>query len=321
MTDAIETSGLVKAFGRTRAVDGIDLRVRRGAVYGLLGPNGAGKTTTIRTLTTLLRPTEGIAKVLGLDVVHEPAAVREKVGLTGQFASTDEDLTGHENLVLIGRLLGLPWRDARERAGELLEAFGLAEAAKRQVRTYSGGMKRRLDVAASLVVTPEVLFLDEPTSGLDPRSRNQVWDVIRAIATRGTTVLLTTQYLEEADRLAERLAVIDQGRLIAEGTNRELKASVGASRLHVRLRRPDQRVEARTLLAKSLGAQVFNGGDASVLSANVTDEQGVAEALTALARSGVHVEEFSLGTPTLDEVFLALTGRPAEASPANGVNT
>jgi ABC-2 type transport system ATP-binding protein len=207
MTNAIETSGLVKTFGETRALDGVDLAIRAGSVYGLLGPNGAGKTTTIRVLTTLLKPTEGRAWVLGHDVVGEAAVVRQKVSLTGQYASVDEDLTGHENLILIGRLLGLTWGDARKRATELLAAFGLSEAAERQVRTFSGGMRRRIDIAASLVTNPEVLFLDEPTSGLDPRSRNQVWDLVRQIAAEGTTVLLTTQYLEEADRLAERMAV------------------------------------------------------------------------------------------------------------------
>ncbi len=242
MTLAIETAGLVKIFGNTRAVNGIDLAVRQGTVYGLLGPNGAGKTTTIRVLTTLLRPDGGSARVLGHDVATAAAQVRARISLTGQYASIDEDLTGHENLVLAARLLGLGWRPARARADELLEAFDLAEAAGRQVRTYSGGMRRRLDIAASLVVTPEVLFLDEPTTGLDPRSRNQVWDIVRAIAAEGTTVLLTTQYLEEADRLSERLAVIDHGRLIAEGTSRELKASVGGNMLQVRIHSADQRL-------------------------------------------------------------------------------
>jgi ABC-2 type transport system ATP-binding protein len=312
MTLAIETSGLVKTFGKTRAVDGIDLRIKKGSVYGLLGPNGAGKTTTIRVLATLLRPDGGSAKVLGHDVAREAAAVRSKVSLTGQYASVDEDLTGQENLVLVGRLVGLPWGSARDRADELLAAFGLAEAAKRQARTYSGGMRRRLDIAASLVVTPDVLFLDEPTSGLDPRSRNQVWDIVRAIAAEGTTVLLTTQYLEEADRLADRLAVIDHGKLIAEGTSRELKASVGASTLHVRLANAEQRAEAEMLLAKALDTAVLRGGDVSALSAKISDEGRVADALTALARGGVRVAEFSLGSPSLDEVFFALTGRPAE---------
>src|SRR5688572_29013386 len=235
MSHAIETNALVKSFGKTRALDGVNLRIRKGSVYGLLGPNGAGKTTTIRILATLQRPTAGSATVLGHDVVREAALVREKVSLTGQYASVDEDLTGHENLVLVGRLLGLPWSAARQRATELLEAFGLGDAAGRQVMTYSGGMRRRIDVAASLVTVPEILFLDEPTTGLDPRSRNQVWELVRRIAAEGTTVLLTTQYLDEADRLAERLAVIDHGRVIAEGTSRELKASVGSNALHVRL--------------------------------------------------------------------------------------
>lgn len=313
MTYAIETSALVKSFGKTRAVDGIDLKIRKGSVYGLLGPNGAGKTTTIRVLATLLRPDSGSASVLGLDVVRDAAKVRQKVSLTGQFASVDEDLSGQENLVLVGRLLGLPWGGAKERAGELLDAFGLAEAAKRQVRTYSGGMRRRLDIAASLVLTPEVLFLDEPTTGLDPRSRNQVWDIVRAIAAEGTTVLLTTQYLEEADRLADRLAVIDHGRLIAEGTSRELKASVGAGTLHVRLVDAARRDEARLLLAKALGVDVTPGGEPAALSAKVADEAKAADALTALSRGGIRVADFSMGSPSLDEVFLALTGRPAES--------
>src|SRR5688572_16770232 len=306
MTLAIETFGLVKTFGPTRAVDGIDLRIERGAIYGLLGPNGAGKTTTIRTLATLLRPDAGTAKVLGLDVVREAAEVRAKVSLTGQFASVDEDLTGLENLILVGRLLGLSWRAARGRAGELLDAFGLADAAKRMVRAYSGGMRRRLDIAASLVVTPEVLFLDEPTSSLDPRSRNQVWDVIRAIAAEGTTVLLTTQYLEEADRLADRLAVIDHGKLIAEGTSRELKASVGASTLHVRLVKPEQRAEAEMLLVKILGGKVLLDSDPCLLAAHVPDMARVADVLAALSSAGIPVAEFSLGQPSLDEVFFAL---------------
>src|SRR5918999_4075997 len=241
MPNAIVTSGLIKSFGTTRALDGVDLRIRKGSVFGLLGPNGAGKTTTIRILATLLRPDAGSATVLGHDVVRHAGLVRQKVSLTGQYASVDEDLTGHENLVLMGRLLGLSWRNAGERASELLEAFGLTEAAGRQVQTFSGGMRRRIDIAASLVAIPEILFLDEPTTGLDPRSRSQVWDLVRRIAAEGTTVLLTTQNLDEADRLAERLAVIDHGRVIAEGTSRELKASGGASALHLRLGSADQR--------------------------------------------------------------------------------
>jgi ABC-2 type transport system ATP-binding protein len=312
MTNAIETSDLAKNFGATRAVDGIDLTIKAGTVYGLLGPNGAGKTTTIRVLATLLRPDHGTATVLGHDVVREAAAVRRKVSLTGQFASVDEDLTGHENLVLVGRLLGLPWRTAKDRGTQLLEAFGLNEAAKRLVRTYSGGMRRRLDVAASLVTTPEVLFLDEPTSGLDPRSRNQVWDIVRAIAREGTTVLLTTQYLEEADRLAQRLAVVDHGRVIAEGTSGELKASIGANALHLRLADAGQRAAAETLISGILGDGVLPATDPGMLSANIRDVDHVTDALTALRKARIGVAEFSVGSPSLDEVFLALTGRPAE---------
>ena len=314
MTPAIETAGLSKAFGDTHALNGVDLSVRRGAVYGLLGPNGAGKTTTIRILATLIRPGGGSARVLGHDVVAEAAAVRAKVSLTGQFASVDEDLTGQENLVLVARLLGFSWRDAKARTHELLRAFNLDEAAKRQVRTYSGGMRRRLDIAASLVATPELLFLDEPTTGLDPRSRNQVWDIVRAIAAEGTPVLLTTQYLEEADRLAERLAVIDHGRLIAEGTSRELKASVGGRTVHVRVADPTRRDEARALLAEAFGHEVHGGHEPALLAAQVSHDERVPHALAALAARGIAVAEFALAQPSLDDVFFALTGRPAERS-------
>jgi ABC-2 type transport system ATP-binding protein len=310
---AIEISGLAKSFKGTRAVDGIDLQIARGSVYGLLGPNGAGKTTTIRMLATLLKPDRGTARVLGHDVVSEAATVRSKVSLTGQFASIDEDLTGQENLVLVGRLLGLSWANARARAAELLGAFGLSEAAARQVRTFSGGMRRRLDIAASFVVTPEVLFLDEPTTGLDPRSRGQVWDIVRAISAEGTTVLLTTQYLEEADRLADRLAVIDHGRLIAEGTSRDLKASVGANMLHVRLHLPDQRAQAASRLAEALRSQVHEHSDPGLLTVQVADTSLIGSALASLTDAGIAVSEFSLGQPSLDEVFFALTGHAAES--------
>jgi ABC-2 type transport system ATP-binding protein len=312
MTSAIETSGLVKTFGTTRALDGVDLAIRGGSVYGLLGPNGAGKTTIIRVLTTLLRPTSGRVAVLGHDILREAAAVREKVSLTGQYASVDEDLTGHENLILIGRLLGLSWRDARARAGELLEAFGLADAAGRQVRTFSGGMRRRLDVAGSLVTKPEILFLDEPTTGLDPRSRNQVWDLVRQIAADGTTVLLTTQYLEEADRLAERMAVIDHGRVIAEGTSRDLKASIGSNALHVQLAKQEQRAAAEALASRVLGDGVLPATDPSTLAVKVAGATQAADLLSALSRAQIDVVNFSLGTPSLDDVFFALTGRAAE---------
>ena len=312
MANAIETTGLMKSFGKTRALAGVDLAIREGTVYGLLGPNSAGKTTFIRILATLLRPEGGIATVLGHDVVRDPKVVRQKVSLTGQYASVDEDLTGHENLVLVGRLLGMSWRAARDRAAALLDAFGLAEAAGRQVRTYSGGMRRRVDIAASLVVIPEVLFLDEPTTGLDPRSRNQVWELVRRIAAEGTTVLLTTQYLEEADRLAERMAVIDHGRVIAEGTSRELKASIGSNTLRVRVGNPEQRPRALELVGRVLGDGVFPADEPVEVTARIDSPAQAATLLAALGDAGIDVAQFSVGDPSLDEVFLALTGRLAE---------
>jgi ABC-2 type transport system ATP-binding protein len=313
---AVEATGLVKSYGDVRAVDGVDLSVRRGCVYGVLGPNGAGKTTTIRVLATLTRPDAGTARVLGHDVVHESDAVRRSVSLTGQLASVDEDLTGRENLVLLGRLLGLRRPAARDRAAELLEAFGLTEAGGRLVKGYSGGMRRRLDIAASLVVTPDLMFLDEPTTGLDPRSRNQVWEIVRALVAGGTTVLLCTQYLEEADQLADRIAVIDHGRVIAEGTPVELKASVGAGALRVRLVDVGKRTLAVRVLSGLLGG-VATDPDPAVLTAACSDSDRAADAVGELARAGVGLADFALGQPSLDEVFLALTGHPAE--PAAGV--
>ncbi len=310
-TLAIEATGLVKTFGDTRAVDGVDLAVRSGSVYGVLGPNGAGKTTTIRMLATLVRPDAGFARVLGRDIVSEADAVRSLVSLTGQLASVDEDLTGRENLVLLGRLLGLKRADAKVRAAELLAAFGLADAAGRLVKHYSGGMRRRLDIAASIVVTPELMFLDEPTTGLDPRSRNQVWDIIRALVDGGTTILLCTQYLDEADRLADGIAVIDHGKVIAEGTPTQLKASAGLGALRVRLLDSEQRPEAARVLERVLDA-VHLEPDPAALSAPCADGDQAAEAVAEISRSGVRIGDFSLGQPTLDEVFLALTGRPAE---------
>ena len=308
---AIEASGLVKSFGETRAVDGVDLAVRSGSVYGVLGPNGAGKTTTIRMLATLLTPDGGSARVLGHDVVTEADTVRGLVSITGQLASVDEDLTGRENLILIGRLLGLARPDAKARADELLEAFDLSDAAGRLVKNYSGGMRRRLDIAASIVVTPELMFLDEPTTGLDPRSRNQVWDIIRSFAAGGTTILLCTQYLDEADQLADGIAVIDHGRVIAEGTPAQLKASVGSGALHVRLLDPDQRPDAERILERELDT-VYAEPDPAALSASCADPDRAAQAIAELTRSGIGVGGFSLGQPSLDEVFLALTGRPVE---------
>ena len=312
---AIETRGLKKSFGKTHAVAGVDLAVSAGGVYGVLGPNGAGKTTTIRMLATLLRPDAGEAQVLGYDVVRDARAVRSRVGLTGQFASVDEDLTGVENLLLLARLLGYSRPRARRRAADLLDAFGLADAADRQVKKYSGGMRRRIDIAASLVVTPELIFLDEPTTGLDPRSRNQVWEIVRGMVAEGATVLLTTQYLDEADQLADRIAVIDHGKVIAEGSSGELKASVGAGSLHVRLRAPEQRAEAERVLAGVLEVPAEPSADPAALSARISDPERVARALAELSRSGIDVTEFALGQPSLDEVFLTLTGHAAEETP------
>ncbi|HEY0450586.1 ATP-binding cassette domain-containing protein [Actinophytocola sp.] len=322
MTDlAIETSGLVKTFGSTRAVDGVDLAVPAGSVYGVLGPNGAGKTTAVKMLATLLRPDGGEARVFGHDVVREADTVRSLVSLTGQYASVDEDLTGTENLVLIGRLLGHRKPAARDRSAQLLEAFGLTDAADKQVKNYSGGMRRRIDIAASILKTPDVLFLDEPTTGLDPRSRNQVWDIVRIIVAQGTTVMLTTQYLDEADQLASRIAVIDRGKVIAEGTPGELKASVGAGSIHVRLRDAAQRGEALRVLTSVLGTGVQLDADPVALTAQLSGEDSDREAaeqasraLAELAAAGITVDNFALGQPTLDEVFLALTDHPATES-------
>ncbi len=318
---AIETSGLVKVFGKTRAVDGVDLAIPAGSVYGFLGPNGAGKTTAVKVLATLLRPDGGEARVFGHDVVREADTVRSLVSLTGQYASVDEDLTGAENLVLLGRLIGHRKPAARDRAAQLLDAFGLSDAADRQVKNYSGGMRRRIDIAASILKTPDVLFLDEPTTGLDPRSRNQVWDIVRIIVAQGTTVLLTTQYLDEADQLASRIAVIDRGKVIAEGTPGELKASVGAGTIHVRLRDAAQRPAAHQVLATVLGPGVQVDPDPVALTAQLSAEDSqlaateqASRALAELAASGITVDNFALGQPTLDEVFLALTDHPATDS-------
>ena len=307
---AIEATGLVKTFGQTRAVDGVDLSVRRGCIYGVLGPNGAGKTTTIRMLATLIRPDAGSARVLGHDVVRDADAVRGLISLTGQLASVDEELTGRENLVLLGRLLGLRGRAARDRAGELLEAFDLEAAAGRLVKHFSGGMRRRLDIAASLVVTPELVFLDEPTTGLDPRSRGSVWDIVRALAGEGTTVLLSTQYLEEADQLADGIAVIDRGRVIAEGTPGQLKASVGSATLALRLHDPADRPAAAPAARAPARRGARSRRSPASLSATCADADAAAAALAELAARRAADRAFSLGQPSLDEVFLALTGHP-----------
>ena len=314
MNSVIQVEGLGKTFGATRALDGVDLAVRRGTVLGLLGPNGSGKTTTVRVLATLLRPDSGRARVLGHDVVAEPEAVRSRIGLTGQYAAGDEALSGTDNLVLVARLLDLSRREARSRAAELVERFGLADAAGRRVRTYSGGMRRRLDLAVSLVGRPDVLFLDEPTTGLDPRHRNEVWDEVRALAADGTTVLLTTQYLEEAEQLADDLVVLDHGRVIAAGTPAALKAEVGGQRLHVRPLRP---ADLPAVMA-SVADLVFPDAPAVDATGELTaaaPEPGVllrvAERLDA---AGLPVAELGLRLPSLDDVFLTLTGRPADAA-------
>jgi oleandomycin transport system ATP-binding protein len=308
----IQAEGLVKRFGKTTALAGVDLAAEAGTVYGLLGPNGAGKTTAVRVLTTLLRPDEGRASVGGFDVVTQGDRVRRLIGLTGQYAAVDEELSGTENLILIGRLLELPRRDARARARELLARFGLTDAAGRSVKTYSGGMRRRLDLAASLVGRPAVLCLDEPTTGLDPRSRGEVWDMVRALVADGVTVLLTTQYLEEADQLATEIAVVDHGRVIATGSPDELKAKVGGQTLDVR---PADRAELDTvarLVAELAGTVPARAGDGSLLTVPVNDPDVLPALLRRLDAGGIRVTELGLRRPSLDEVFLALVGHTAE---------
>lgn len=300
---AVEAAGLVKIYGKERAVDGVDLVIPRGTVYGFLGPNGAGKTTTIRMLATLIQPDGGSATIFGHELKTESAAIKSRISLTGQYASIDEDLTGIENLVLISRLMGYTVKEAKLRAAELLSAFGLEQATKRQVKKYSGGMRRRIDIAASIVVTPDLLFLDEPTTGLDPRSRNQVWEIVRALVQTGTTVLLTTQNLEEADQLADRIAVINHGKIIAEGTSSELKASVGTGTLNVQLLDSADQPQAAAILERKLGVPVHTSTDGVTLSAQAKDSSIVAEALGELGKEKIAISDFSLGRPSLDEVF------------------
>jgi len=307
---AIVAHGLVKSFGELRAVDGIDLVVPRGMIFAILGPNGAGKTTLMRMLATLARPDAGTATVMGHDLMTAPAEVRGVIAMTGQFASLDEDLTGRENLNLLARLWGFRGK-SRARADELLAAFDLSDAAHKQVKNYSGGMRRRLDIAASLVVTPGVLFLDEPTTGLDPKARKDVWKMIRALADSGVTILLTTQYLEEADQLAARIAVIDHGRKIAEGTSRELKAATGSGFLHVALADPATLDAASALLEQRLGRAVQRSTEGAELSVLADTAREANEALAALVAAGIELSDFSMGQPSLDEVFFALTGQPA----------
>ncbi|WP_174183510.1 ATP-binding cassette domain-containing protein [Nocardia barduliensis] len=309
---AVEADGLVKVFGEQRAVDGVSLAVPQGSVYGVLGPNGAGKTTTIRMLATLLRPDGGSGRIFGHDVVAEPTAVRSLIGVTGQYASVDEDLTATENLIVFSRLLGLSRADARRKAVELLEEFDLTEAANKPLRNFSGGMRRRLDLAASLIATPPLLFLDEPTTGLDPRTRAQMWETIRRLVRAGATVLLTTQYLDEADQLADRIAVIDRGKVIADGTADELKASVGGSSLHLTLVDRDQLVEARRIIGDFLGVEAQITPEAGRLTAPLTDAGVAADLLIRLREWEIGVDEITVTKPSLDEVFLTITGHPAE---------
>jgi ABC-2 type transport system ATP-binding protein len=308
---AVSVSGLVKSYGSVRALTGVDLQVRPGTVLGLLGPNGAGKTTIIRILTTLLQPDAGSAQVVGLDVVRDAAKLRERIGLAGQYAAVDENLTGLENLTMVGRLYGEPRARAKSRGRELLERFELLDAADRAAKTYSGGMRRRLDLAAALVAKPPVLFLDEPTTGLDPRSRLQLWETIEGLVSEGTTVLLTTQYLDEADRLASDVAVIDHGRVIAEGSPDELKRRVGGERLEVRLQDATQAAQAVSALAALTDDEPSCEGTLVVVGVH-KPAGAIVDAVRLLDRAGVGVEDIALRRPTLDDVFLALTGHVAE---------
>jgi ABC-2 type transport system ATP-binding protein len=308
---AISVAGLFKSFGDVQALGGVDLEVARGTVLGLLGPNGAGKTTFVRVLATLLQPDAGVARVVGLDVVRDAAKLRERIGLAGQYAAVDENLTGLENLTMVGRLYGMSRTEARLRGAELLERFDLVDASKRVVKTYSGGMRRRLDLAAALVASPPVMFLDEPTTGLDPRSRLSLWEVIERLVAEGTTVLLTTQYLDEADRLADTIAVIDHGNVIAQGTSDELKDRVGGERLEVRLEEgEDPEAAVRALAPMSEDEPWMSEG---VVSVSIRQRRGsIVEAVHRLSEAGVGVADINVRRPTLDDVFLALTGHVAE---------
>jgi oleandomycin transport system ATP-binding protein len=310
----VRAEGLRKRFGKTQALDGVDLAMRRGTVLGVLGPNGAGKTTAVRVLATLLRPDEGTAYVAGIDVLREPQKVRRRIGLTGQYASVDEDLTGTQNLVLIGRLLDLTTRDAKKRAAELLEWFDLTEAAGRQAKTYSGGMRRRLDLAASLVGHPEVIFLDEPTTGLDPAKREDMWGVVRTQVAQGSSVLLTTQYLEEADALADEIVVVDHGRVIAQDTPDGLKRRVGGQTLRIRpadlTRLPEvlRILDAVAAPGTTAAPDTSAGSRPGAASVPVSGDLALDEVIPALRHAGVEVTEFALHLPSLDEVFHTLTG-------------
>jgi oleandomycin transport system ATP-binding protein len=311
-TSAIEAEGLVRTFGKVRALDGIDMVARAGTVFGLLGPNGAGKTTAIRILSTLLRPDAGRAIVGGFDVVREPAKVRGVIGLTGQYAAVDELLSGEENLYMLGRLLGVSRSSARARAKELLEAFDLSDAAGKYVKAYSGGMRRRLDLAASLVGRPRFLYLDEPTTGLDPRSRLELWEMIRALVAQGTTVLLTTQYLDEADRLADEIVVIDHGKVIAAGTPQQLKTRIGGQVLQAQPADPTDLPATEKILAAFADGGDGAHNDGQLVSVSIRDRAALGQAVRQLDDAGIAVDDLSLRRPSLDEVFLAITGHVAE---------
>jgi oleandomycin transport system ATP-binding protein len=311
MTYGIEAEGLTKRFGETQALAGVDLAAREGTVLGVLGPNGAGKTTAVRVLATLLQPDSGSARVAGYDVLTQPAEVRARIGLTGQYASVDEDLTGTQNLLLIGQLLGLRTVEARARAAELLDWFDLTEAAGRVAKTYSGGMRRRLDLAASLVGRPSVIYLDEPTTGLDPAKREEMWDVVRRVVADGATVLLTTQYLEEADALADEITVIDHGQVIAHDTPDGLKRHIGGQRLRVRPVDPGRTAEVRRILT-DLTHGVPETSPRGELTCPVDDDSLLPELVGRLSANGITVSELSLHLPSLDEVFLTLTGRSTD---------
>lgn len=315
MTSAIEAEGLVKDFGKVRALDGIDMVAREGSVFGLLGPNGAGKTTAIRVLSTLLQPTAGRAAVGGYDVVRQPREVRRMIGLTGQYAAVDELLSGQENLYMIGRLLGLSTRDARARGKELLDAFDLSDAAGKYVKQYSGGMRRRLDLAASLVGRPQFLYLDEPTTGLDPRSRLELWGMIRTLVAGGTTVLLTTQYLEEADRLADEIVVIDKGRVIAAGTPAQLKMRIAGQVLEARPVDPADLDAVEKILSSFAVGDEAAYNDGQLVTVSIAERSALGQAVRRLDEEGIVVEDLSLRRPSLDEVFLAITGHLAEDEP------
>ena len=304
---AVEAHGLVKVFGDNRAVDGVDLSVPQGVIYGVLGPNGAGKSTVINMLATLLNADGGSAKIFGHDVFANPQVVRQLIGVTGQSATVDELLSATENLVIFGRLLGLNHAAATKRADELLEEFDLQDAARKPLGKFSGGMRRRLDLAASLIVQPPLIFLDEPTTGLDPRTRNQLWETIRRLVQTGSTIVLTTQYLEEADQLADRIALIDHGRLIIEGTPDELKAAAGVTTLHLGLKSEEDADSAKELVEKLLRVAAIKTGPTDI-SAPMTDSDSITDLLISLRSSGLHLAEVSVQKPSLDEVFLALTG-------------